>query len=918
MFGINTKMIIAFGLIISAMLAACAVSYIAFSSLGRSVSDITQNRVPAMAKSMNIASLGVSLSAKIPNIIASSTIEDLDKQRLQTSIQIEQLTQQFKGFDYLGEDAAGARSEFNSLKADLTALGDSVEKRISSRLLLGELILESEEIRNTLNEILIDIVARVTTKTEIKLNQAIDENIEILDVLKNEQLDSFINSLKLQHALTRSDYLITTAITENSQIYSQLFIDELSELYVKSRAHADAVRQDLFNDPELIYDKLQAISELLVNLQSLVDSSASSEQFADALQIFTQKNKDRDNAIQIELNELIDTGYFLIEFTLDDIGGLSSEFIPQQIAESLLAVSKVLELRFEVNEITAQMFKAMHIENRQKLELWGENLASTSERVNSLITNLQHVQGIPQAQITIDSLFKLALSSNGLLQTHLSELKWIDAVSTAELRLQKGMSDFLDLLTSQVQTNNQHVLESGELVNQRVTHNQTVLIAVAGFIVLFACIVYWFMIARGITDRLLKIIDGLKQLASGNYDVSVSVDGQDELTELASTVDVFRQEINQAKALREEQAHLQKLHAEQEKEMREQQARDQADEIARHEKQQRISEQREGEAKRLQARVDKLLSAVSAATNGNLDTPIDTSGSDLAGQMGRALESLFAILRTTITELCNSSSVLVGASDQLSNLSGNLSSNAKSNTREMASAKQLILSMGGNLATVTSATEQMGSSIKEIAKSTAEAVEVSSNAVELANSTNSTVGNLAQSSESIGSVVKVINSIAEQTNLLALNATIEAARAGEAGKGFAVVANEVKDLAKGTAEATQQIVERINEIQTDTGTAVSAIRSISETIYRINNIQNDVSTAVNQQATATQEISKAAVETSAASESVSTVIQQIAHSADNGLAAANDIQGSASDIVHTASKLQQIVDGFQKPYDKAA
>ena len=180
-----------------------------------------------------------------------------------------------------------------------------------------------------------------------------------------------------------------------------------------------------------------------------------------------------------------------------------------------------------------------------------------------------------------------------------------------------------------------------------------------------------------------------------------------------------------------------------------------------------------------------------------------------------------------------------------------------------------------NVQTVSAGSEQMGSSIREIAQNATEVARVAAQAVTAADATTATVAKLGESSLEIASVVKVITSIAEQTNLLALNATIEAARAGEAGKGFAVVANEVKELAQETAKATQDITERVQAIQTDTEGAVRAIGEISSIIGLINDSQSTIAAAVEEQTATTTEmnrnVSEAAVSAARIAENIDAV-----------------------------------------------
>jgi PAS domain-containing protein len=164
--------------------------------------------------------------------------------------------------------------------------------------------------------------------------------------------------------------------------------------------------------------------------------------------------------------------------------------------------------------------------------------------------------------------------------------------------------------------------------------------------------------------------------------------------------------------------------------------------------------------------------------------------------------------------------------------------------------------VAGSAETVASAAEELSASIGGISEQVEMTAARSQDAAEAVSATESTMAELSSVTEKIGSVVKLISDIASQTNLLALNATIEAARAGEEGKGFAVVANEVKVLAKQTADATGDITQQIDTIQNTTRQAVAAIGNVGGLIQQLRDISGQVSGAVSQQNEATREIAR--------------------------------------------------------------
>jgi methyl-accepting chemotaxis protein len=221
------------------------------------------------------------------------------------------------------------------------------------------------------------------------------------------------------------------------------------------------------------------------------------------------------------------------------------------------------------------------------------------------------------------------------------------------------------------------------------------------------------------------------------------------------------------------------------------------------------------------------------------------------------------------------------------------------------------LQVNQNLQTVATGAEEMGASIKEIAKNATEAAKVASAAVRAAETANATVSKLGESSAEIGQVIKVITSIAQQTNLLALNATIEAARAGEAGKGFAVVANEVKELAKKTAKATEDISRKIEAIQIDAKAAVASIGTISEVINQINGISNTIATAVEEQNATTNEMARNVSEAAHGSGEITSNIAGVADAAESTSRGATDTQKAAQQLVQTSTELRHLVEQFK-------
>lgn len=307
-----------------------------------------------------------------------------------------------------------------------------------------------------------------------------------------------------------------------------------------------------------------------------------------------------------------------------------------------------------------------------------------------------------------------------------------------------------------------------------------------------------------------------------------------------------------------------------------------------------------------------------AEGNGDLTLRLPVTSRDEVGELATwfnvFIEKLQGIIRDIsggVKTLASSSTELTSVSTQMnqgirsvSNKSSAVSSASGEMSTSMNNVASAVEQSAANTNMLATASEEMSSTINEIAKNAEKAREISNQAARRAATATDNIDQLGVAANSIGKVIETITDISEQVNLLALNATIEAARAGEAGKGFAVVANEIKELAKQTADATQDIREKIEGIQGTTSITVKEITEITDVIAEVNEVVTTIAAAVEEQSAATSEIAGNVAQVSTGIQEVSENVNQSSLSVSEISKDISDVNGSMAEMSNSSSKVE--------------
>jgi len=303
-------------------------------------------------------------------------------------------------------------------------------------------------------------------------------------------------------------------------------------------------------------------------------------------------------------------------------------------------------------------------------------------------------------------------------------------------------------------------------------------------------------------------------------------------------------------------------------------------------------------------------------SKGNFTEELAINRKDEIGILAGALNQMKTDLSHMVHDLRHTSEQMASSSSELAAISSQMAMNAE-NTSQSASnvsnaSEEMSVNMSAvatameesstNTTMVATAAEEMNSTINEIAQNAEQAKTISTSAVAQSNNAKDKMNELGKAAQAIGKVTEAITEISEQTNLLALNATIEAARAGEAGKGFNVVANEIKDLAKQTAEATLDIKNQINAVQETTGSAITEIDEVTGVIKNIDDIVSTIVSAIEEQLSTTKEI---AANIAQASQGINEVNENVSNSSQMA-------QSINTDIAMVSSQTQEISNGISQ------
>jgi methyl-accepting chemotaxis protein len=824
-FGIGPRLFLAFGATALMTVIASGVASFVFGGLGGALSQVTGKGVPAITSALQLAAESSAIAALAPELGGAEDEQARAQSAERLHQRLERLNKLIAAVAATGEakdEIARIQHARDGIRSDLDALDAAVKQRLdlaAKRATLSRGV-------TALHQKFVATVVPMVDDTNFDLVRAGSAANSQADKAFAGLLSGGVAVLRAALEIRATGHQISGLIAEATQAKTTAELDGLEKEFDKAKASADAILGKL---PDAVMaTRLRAVVGNLTMLATGDDGVFQMQRKMlnpdnlkpDELQSLIRKLAQEPivaaaahQRFEASLAPLIDEANGKMQSVAEDAMANSKQAIDGLMNGGVDGMRRLLEVEAEGNLMAGLLIAAANATDVSDIQPMQERFATAVGHMQDNMMALSVDDKTKALPPLNEAMIAFGKGEQGAFALRRAELDSMAAAKRLLTESRRQATTLQDEVGKLVASKEAQIAGLSDQANGAVASGKRILLLIALGSLLVAGLIAWLYAGRNLTRRLRRLAESMRELAAGNLDAEVPIGGSDEIATMADAMQVFKENARERRRLRDEQTELERKAAEERR----------AAEAAKREAERKAQEaQREAEARAAEEKRAGMLK--------------------LADELEASVMGIVDSLAKASAELHGTAKTLTATADATSKT-----------TTAVASASEQASS---NVQTVASAAEEMAGSIGEIGRQVGESTKIAGRAVDEAAKTNATVQGLAEAAQRIDDVVNLINDIAGQTNLLALNATIEAARAGEAGKGFAVVASEVKALANQTAKATEEIANQIGAMQNATTGAVSAIRTIGDTISQINEIAAGIASAIEEQGAATREIAR--------------------------------------------------------------
>jgi methyl-accepting chemotaxis protein len=624
----------------------------------------------------------------------------------------------------------------------------------------------------------------------------------------------------------------------------------------RGREYLAEVRDDLKNAQSLAqqYEDLARLRERLGDARTAVDTY---EGLVEKTVSFNRAISGSRETLDAAADRYVTN---LREFIDQQTATLSQEIRAGAFSESLLERLEKLQLLQRImdsgNAIRIANFKAQARRNYEAMREVTEGFDAIQDLLRRLRTITVDEEGLRRIEAAASAADDYRTAMENQLKNRLA----IESLDTERDTVAKEVLDIAqDVFVTGMDQMIAVAADTDALLSRTVTVS---LVGLAAGVLLAAAVVVF--LTRLITRPIREVMAATKRFGNGDLTATVAVGSEDEIGQMAGDLN---RSIGNLRALMQEMA----------------------------------------DAANTLSSASGELSSVSSEMAASAEEM-----NAQAGTVAAASEQVSASVGTVASaaeEASGSVSSIASMTEEMSSTFGTVSGAGRKTADNVTAMARSSEDISSQVNSVASAAEEMTTSLNEVAKNTVQASRISQNAKSRTEDINSRIDALVDASKQIGKVVGVIKDIADQTNMLALNATIEAAGAGDAGKGFAVVAGEVKELARQSADATDEIADQIDQIQRSTDDAVAAIEEINKIIGEIAGINEMIASSSEEQTATASEISKSVA---GAAVTVKEVAENAGESADLVGEIAHSIDEASKTAAEVARNIDELLNGVKE------